>query len=523
MRALLLFAHVLGLLGQECEIDSAAALQTARAAEGLAYNSSKGRSNSHVEESCEDINIPIYTTSSAGGGSFAVANSSVPKLQCGRAEGNTGDPSPEFCQCSVKDSQAHWGSWASGPTTGEPNWDKVLPGNQVATAERCFRAGTIDPDIRAPPGYDFSCADPRGKTERDPHRSCRFTHYANFPVSHKQEVPANTQIVGLCYQPFTINNPVGTEGWQTDNARCKLFTSSPVPSVCSSEISTFQLPAETVKSYTFLLKCCDPPSAIGIGDGDPHIHSLRGAHYTLLRQGNFLAWNFSKPQEGVHFELFASYGGPDFTTQALLLKSGSETMEFTAKDCLWKTKVADGWSLATHQSSESSQVRVQPTRQDHSVLSMKTGVLLYNQNQRKVAKLMTHCAPNHHLDYKLIMMDKANLDFVGGELGTSPEHIKGVALLSNLRVSKKADEEFKVGPWLALGGSSDAAHFLDVADAKTSFLEVACGEVEEQAARDICSNHVPAIPTELLADCIMDVCYGGGEAAAQSLAGLLQD
>ena len=116
-----------------------------------------------------------------------------------------------------------------------------------------------------------------------------------------------------------------------------------------------------------------------------------------------------------------------------------------SKDCLWKTKVADGWSLATHQSSESSQVRVQPTRKDHSFLSMKTGVLLYNQNQRKVAKLMTHCAPNHHLDYKLIMMDKANLDFVGGELGTSPEHIKGVALLSNLRVSKKADEEFKAG------------------------------------------------------------------------------
>ena len=69
-----------------------------------------------------------------------------------------------------------------------------------------------------------------------------------------------------------------------------------------------------------------------MGDGDPHIHSLRGAHYTLLRQGNFLAWNFSKAQEGVHFELFASYGGPDFSTQALLLKSGAETMEFTAKD-----------------------------------------------------------------------------------------------------------------------------------------------------------------------------------------------
>ena len=29
--------------------------------------------------------------------------------------------------------------------------------------------------------------------------------------------------------------------------------------------------------------------------GDPHIHSLRGARYTLLQQGVFVAWNFSKP------------------------------------------------------------------------------------------------------------------------------------------------------------------------------------------------------------------------------------
>ena len=76
---------------------------------------------------------------------------------------------------------------------------------------------------------------------------------------------------------------------------------------------------------------------------------------------------------------------------------------------------------------------------------MKTGVLLYNQNQRKVAKLMTHCTPNRHLDYKLIMMDKSNVEFVGGELGTAPEHIKGVSLLSSLRVSKKADNEFEAG------------------------------------------------------------------------------
>ena len=240
MRALLLFAHVLGLLGQECETDSAAVLQTARAAEGLAYNSSKGSSNSHVEASCGSINIPIYTSSGAGGGSFAVATSNKGYTQCGLAEGNrrVAATNPEFCLCNVEfrngQDQAHWGGWL-GPTTGQPNWDKVLPGNPVASAERCFRASTYDPDIMTPPGYNFSCADPTGKTERDPHRSCRFTHEVKFPASHMQEVPPNTQVVGLCHMPVDPNTDPNQ---QNANAECQLFTSSPVPSVCSSEIRT---------------------------------------------------------------------------------------------------------------------------------------------------------------------------------------------------------------------------------------------------------------------------------------------
>ena len=43
------------------------------------------------------------------------------------------------------------------------------------------------------------------------------------------------------------------------------FTGLALTTHCQLQLpcSTFQLPAETLKSYTFLLKCCDPPSAIG--------------------------------------------------------------------------------------------------------------------------------------------------------------------------------------------------------------------------------------------------------------------
>ena len=38
--------------------------------------------------------------------------------------------------------------------------------------------------------------------------------------------------------------------------------------------------------------CC--PSGSGSVSGDPHVKSLRGARYTLFKEGTFNAWNFAK-------------------------------------------------------------------------------------------------------------------------------------------------------------------------------------------------------------------------------------
>ena len=46
----------------------------------------------------------------------------------------------------------------------------------------------------------------------------------------------------------------------------------------------------------------------GIVNGDPHIQTLHGARYTLLREGTFRAWSFKKGQADL--ELLAAYGGP---------------------------------------------------------------------------------------------------------------------------------------------------------------------------------------------------------------------
>ena len=94
---------------------------------------------------------------------------------------------------------------------------------------------------------------------------------------------------------------------------------------------------------------CAAAPANGQIQGDPHIHSLLGEHYTLMKRGNFLAWSFSKTSSSkktpVEWQLFASYSGSRFTTQGLLLleKHSARAMEMTAEDCTWRTKSASGW------------------------------------------------------------------------------------------------------------------------------------------------------------------------------------
>jgi len=50
--------------------------------------------------------------------------------------------------------------------------------------------------------------------------------------------------------------------------------------------------------------CVNRPGQV---ENDPHVHTLKGAHYTLLKSGNFLAWSFSKGP--VDWHLLAAYSG----------------------------------------------------------------------------------------------------------------------------------------------------------------------------------------------------------------------
>eukprot|EP00913_Durusdinium_trenchii_P029581 g27725.t1 len=145
---------------------------------------------------------------------------------------------------------------------------------------------------------------------------------------------------------------------------------------------------------------------------------------------------------------------------------------------------------------------------------------------RKVARLYTQCTPDDHLDFKMAMYEKEDIDVVGGELGVHSEEVQSAALLStNTRMMHvRTDDQYQVKqPWVELGGTKSGASYLESeTDHASSLVALAmppCTEAQEEAAASICAKHLPkdaSSESEVFADCIFDVCHGGGENAEQT-------
>ena len=286
--------------------------------------------------------------------------------------------------------------------------------------------------------------------------------------------------------------------------------------------------------------CCCVEQVLGVVNNDPHIHTLRGAHYTLLQSGNFLAWSFSKAP--VDWRLLAAYSGAEsrFTTQSLLLleKQSGLTLQMTAEDCGWQMKTENGWREVQPQllSHGAANLEVQEARKHTQDPLMLESVLVLQMQQPgvgsvNVARLLTHCGPKKHLNFKVKMYATKDLDYVGGELGGAPRsphnqhHLSFLSAKLNSMVMQK-DTEFQVlGTWASLGGSEVAEEFLKSKQQLGTVLvsTETCTEAAEQEAETICAKHLPQDDhhAEVFVDCIYDVCHGGGEADALSAAAFI--
>jgi hypothetical protein len=163
----------------------------------------------------------------------------------------------------------------------------------------------------------------------------------------------------------------------------------------------------------------------------------------------------------VNWQLLAAYLGRQFTIQGLLLmnKNSGETMEIMAQDCAWRVKHHDAWSKASDVQAElKKSAKDGATNFDIKDVKEKLGnsatfksTLVMNMRSQdamqEVAKLVVHCKPQHHLDFKVKMSHTDDITHGGGELGVGPDANSNYLFLFSKQGVRdmKTDREFKAG------------------------------------------------------------------------------
>ena len=66
---------------------------------------------------------------------------------------------------------------------------------------------------------------------------------------------------------------------------------------------------------------------------------------------------------------------------------------------------------------------------------------------KNIGKLVVHCRPQNHLDFKITMFQKSDINHVGGELGVAPDGNNNYHFLFSKQgmMRMRADQEFKAG------------------------------------------------------------------------------
>lgn len=292
----------------------------------------------------------------------------------------------------------------------------------------------------------------------------------------------------------------------------------------------------------------------GGGRGDPHIYTLGGEHYLLLGQGSFSFWRFSGvdaealsgnmwKKAPVDFQIYAHYSTHSSWTKGLLLVDqsghqgyGSRALELTSEDCRWRSEVPGGtsWHMVDEaklisdgdEMTAFKLVRSQSQRM-HVELLMKT-----QTGWKNIGKLYATCKPGYHINMKMTMFSKEDVNRVQGQLGVvhHSEYRRGggAGLLETDQGHQRTDQEFLLHKdWVALGGSTGASVYLKETDEDGPAVLKGCSESERAIAGELCVKFLGSEETvpnfqESMEDCVFDVCAGGGEAAAELAADIMK-
>eukprot|EP00438_Fugacium_kawagutii_P005850 Skav231080 [mRNA] locus=scaffold524:406035:422683:- [translate_table: standard] len=236
-------------------------------------------------------------------------------------------------------------------------------------------------------------------------------------------------------------------------------------------------------------------------------------------------------------------------TKGLVLvdSSGGErkrVLELTSNDCIWRTKKNGGASWSTvdepqllsfpdANGDEMTAFKMQSPRKNSGNM-MSVGLLMKVDGSFKdIADLHVTCKPGHHINTKIAMTSKEDINLVQGQLGPRGHTEAGenrLSLLQGMHQRMRSDSEFETSQsWTDLGGSEAAAFYLKGVDKEGLALYSICSEQEKTAATAICKQYLGEVSASdkesfqnHFESCVFDVCHGGGEDAAQLAAEIMQ-
>lgn len=323
-----------------------------------------------------------------------------------------------------------------------------------------------------------------------------------------------------------------------------------------------------IQSFAIQWECCQS----GGGSGDPHIRTMDGKHYTLLQEGTFKLWSFTNVSTEYHsaplpqlkhakvdWEVFVHYStGRSFAKGLLLVDktlAKPQLLELTSETCRWRARSGTGeWMfvdrpmpLFTPDGSDFvTGFNLTATGRKNGKMDVR---FLMNTRYgiKRIASMKISCQPGHHINTKLRLDKMSYKKAVAGQIRPGrKEIVQDRSASSNIsqtltemrRMSSlqmMQDQEFFVdNKWVDVGGSSNAAEYLKLVDddmmtdART--FVATCNEKEEEAAKTMCTKYMgkgientTGSRRDAFADCVFDVCAGGGEAAAELAAEIMTE
>eukprot|EP00438_Fugacium_kawagutii_P002821 Skav214107 [mRNA] locus=scaffold1185:240482:241465:- [translate_table: standard] len=225
----------------------------------------------------------------------------------------------------------------------------------------------------------------------------------------------------------------------------------------------------------------------------------------------------------------------------------SRVVELTSEDCLWRTTLSTGssdlepWSRVDEPEllfADGKKMTAFRMRQSPKDPKMYVELLTQRADWtfKKVAELYVRCRPGHHINAKIAMTSKEDMDLVGGQVGSRGHTEEGEDhsspnFLQGMQERMRSDKEFATSKsWRELGGSQAASSYLNEVDEEKPDLKTCAGE-EKLAAIVMCRKYLGAPPTNdqqfqsfehHFQGCVFDVCNGGGEVAAQLAAEIME-